>query len=179
MLLALLVGVLTLAGSGVGMFLLANRSGPETGPGRCSSNYFGCIPTLPFESVQAVLTENGFACNADQYGGESTSVLCELEAGYTEFRVTFDLYNDRIRSYYGYLVTQQDVPQPSESAQAFLIWLAGLPFGADPEALRVAQDWVAGHIGEEERAEVVIRGYSFSLEQSDVIVTLSVDGRGA
>ena len=70
MLLALLVGVLTLAGSGVGMFLLANRSGPETGPGRCSSNYFGCIPTLPFESVQAVLTENGFACNADQYGGD-------------------------------------------------------------------------------------------------------------
>lgn len=182
LLLAMLIGVLTLAGAGVGGFLITNSAGARTGPGECGGSGSGCIPTLPYESVEAVLTEQGFACQdeANPYSDALATLDCELMLAYVELDVSLSLNSGHIQGYYGTLtITHNDLSVGSPIDEAFLTWLAALPFGADAEAKQAAENWIAKNLSEpQERAEVTIRGYTYVLEHHSMGMRLYVNGRG-
>lgn len=180
LLLALLVGVVTLAGAGVGGFLITDRLAARTGPGDCGGGSSGCIPTLPYESVQAVLDERGFACRdeANPYGEALRTVDCQLIVGYVEFDVTLNVNSGHIRGYHAAVTFMRDGLSLGAASEALLTWLVGLPFGADPETGQVAHDWIARNLSEpRERARVNIQGYEYLLEQDEMGLWLYVDGR--
>jgi hypothetical protein len=166
-LIAIVAGVLALAGGGSAAFAYARWTGDSSfGPVECGD--FNCMRGVEAKGVVAELEDRGFSCEESQEAGY-LSTQCELAVGDNRYRAGVT-DRDGLVEQLDVSVSYHDGLPISRRNLGFLTWCAVLAFETDPQADTTARRWFADrmHAGPSGTVdqEVKIRGYRYAYRSS-------------
>lgn len=162
-LVAPLVAAMVLVGAGGAGFAAGRVLAGGGDPVRCATwESEMCIPGLDIDAVLSTLTQRGFECE---------SHTCTL----AEYRAMFAVANGQVHSL---SASVSAVPGGSLTPhqEAYLSWMAVLPFAGQPESAEVASRWLSEQLASDidggpqcirpDRARCIdIEGYDYSLDR--------------
>lgn len=168
LLVALLVAALALVGAGGAGFAAGQVLTRDDGPVRCTSwNTSRCMPGLDLDATLATLAERGFECERREWPedwaslGSTESDRCSL----AEYRTTFASLKGQVNSLSASVPVLPDVSLTPHQ-EAFLSWVAVLPFAGRPASAEAASSWLSEQLASGVDIDTNIDGYDYSVRNS-------------
>jgi hypothetical protein len=162
LLVALAVGFVAFAASGIATYAGVSSSRSAVGPVECEGGGAGrCIPSLKSASVINALKAQGHDCST-----EPGDWVCALGIGEVRYESRLVEVGDQIGEYLT-TVRKPDGSPPSNTTVEYLVWLACLPFADDPATESDIRNWVTQRLNDSKDAKVKIAKYGYELDTSD------------
>ncbi|GAB3151451.1 hypothetical protein GCM10027290_40710 [Micromonospora sonneratiae] len=153
-LVAAMIGLVSLLGAGAGTFLLARNAELAEFTARCGT--IRCIPISPSVLVDA-LKQKGFTCE-EQYG----DWRCQLRIAGTEFEAYFGAHENLINDLSASVRSDEEEKIPA-ATKSFLLWIGSLPFGGDPVTVEEVRGWLTQRFESGDKAMATIGSYNCEL----------------
>lgn len=164
---AVLAGLLALAGSGTGAFLVAGSLAGGSGGGvACSDgSSLRCLP-VKLDAVVKVLESNGYSCKSDR-----SSPSCDLAVGVTGYSVIMESPSTGGSGGVNLESFLLDVSfpkgsQPGKGAMACLKWFASIPFAGDKATAAATTSWLTREVNGHANQKATINGYRYQIDAS-------------